>query len=588
MVTKLRETDVVIVGMGWTGGILAKELAEAGMKVVALERGRMRTPADDFAVPNIRDELRYTNRNDLMMNTAQDTLTVRNLVKETALPMRRLGSFLPGSGVGGAGAHWNGHTWRWTDHEFKIRSHYEQTYGKSFIPDDMTIQDWGISYEELEPYYDKFEYTAGISGKAGNIKGKIDSAGNVFEAPRARDYPLPPLESPYSSMMFEGVARDMGLHPFKRPTANASRAYTNPDGSQFGACQYCGFCERYGCEANAKGSPLITVVPIAMRNANFELRTNSWVQKVLLDSTGKKATGVLYVNMSTGEEFEQPASLVLLCAYGLNNVHLLMLSGVGQIYDPESQKGLVGKNYSYQIGTSAQLFFEDKIFNPFMATGGTGSVCDDYNVNMDFDRGKAGFVGGASISSGGTNGRPIEYRPLPPGSPRWGSQWKKNVAKWYNSTMSVSSSGSVMASRYNYLDLDPTYKNIFGAPLMRMTFEYAENERKQNAYMATVVNKIVDSMNPTFKTTAVARASWSVVPYQTTHNTGGAIMGTNPGNSVVNNYLQSWDVSNLFVMGASAFPHNAAYNPTGPVGAMAYRTAEVIKTRYKANPGPLL
>ena len=178
----------------------------------------------------------------------------------------------------------------------------------------MTIQDWGISYEELEPYYDKFEYTAGISGKAGNIKGKIDPGGNVFEAPRARDYPLPPLESPYSSMMFEGVARDMGLHPFKRPTANASRAYTNPDGSQFGACQYCGFCERYGCEANAKGSPLITVVPIAMRNANFELRTNSWVQKVLLDSTGKKATGVLYVNMSTGEEFEQPASLVLLCA----------------------------------------------------------------------------------------------------------------------------------------------------------------------------------------------------------------------------------------------------------------------------------
>ena len=197
-------------------------------------------------------------------------------------------------------------------------------------------------------------------------------------------------------------------------------------------------------------------------------------------------------------------------------------------------------------------------------------------------------MGGASISSGGTNGRPIEYRPLPPGTPRWGAQWKKSVAKWYNSAMSISSSGSVMANRYNFLDLDPTYKNIFGAPLMRMTFEYAENERKQNIFMANIVNKIVDTMNPTFRTTATARASWSVVPYQTTHNTGGAIMGANPGNSVVNNYLQSWDVSNLFVMGASAFPHNAAYNPTGPVGAMAYRTAEAIKTRYKANPGPLL
>ena len=588
MATKLKETDVVIVGLGWTGGILAKELTEAGMKVVALERGRMRTPANDFAVPNIRDEIRYTNRTDLMMNTVQDTLTVRNLTKETALPMRRLGSFLPGLGVGGAGVHWNGQTWRWSDHEFKIRSIYEQKYGKSFIPDDMTIQDWGITYDELEPYYDKFERTAAVSGKAGNIKGTIIPDGNVFEAPRASEYPLPALESPYSSVLFQKAAKDLGYHPFVKPSANASKAYTNPDGSQYGACQYCGFCERYGCEANAKASPLITVIPIAMRSPNFEVRTNSWVQKVMMDSTGKKATGVLYINMATGEEFEQPASMVLLCAYGLNNVHLLMLSGIGEIYNPETQKGLVGKNYSYQTGTGAQLFFEGSHFNPFMATGGTGMGADDFNINLDFDHTKGNFVGGASLSAGGTNGRPIEYRPLPPGTPRWGSEWKKGVSKWYNSAMSISSSGSVMANRNNFLDLDPTYKNIFGQPLMRMTFEYADNERRQNVFMAGIINKIVDSMNPTFKTAAGPRNSWSVVPYQSTHNTGGAIMGSNPGNSVVNKYQQHWQVSNLFVIGASAFPHNAAYNPTGPVGALAYYTSEAIRTKYKTNPGPLI
>ena len=85
--------------------------------------------------------------------------------------MRRLGSFLPGEGVGGSGVHWSGHTWRWTDMEFKVRSMYEERYGKKFIPDDMTIQDWGITYAELEPYYDKFEYAAAVSGKAGNING---------------------------------------------------------------------------------------------------------------------------------------------------------------------------------------------------------------------------------------------------------------------------------------------------------------------------------------------------------------------------------------------------------------------------------
>ncbi len=175
MATKLKEVDVAIVGLGWTGGILAKELADAGLKVVALERGEMRTSGADYSLPNIRDELRYVVRQELMMNTQRDTLTVRNNPSQEALPMRRLGSFLPGEGVGGSGVHWSGHTWRWTDMEFKVRSLYEERYGKSFIPEDMSIQDWGITYDELEPYYDKFEYTAAVSGKAGNLRGVIQA-----------------------------------------------------------------------------------------------------------------------------------------------------------------------------------------------------------------------------------------------------------------------------------------------------------------------------------------------------------------------------------------------------------------------------
>src|SRR5215831_5168847 len=265
MVTKLKEVDVVVVGLGWTGGILSKELAQAGLKVVALERGEMRTTAKDYAVPGIRDELRYVVRHDLMMNTARDTLTVRNNPSQEALPMRRLGSFLPGEGVGGSGLHWSGHTWRRTDMEFKIRSLYEERYGKNFIPADMTIQDWGITYAELEPYYDKFEYVAGVSGKAGNIKGQIQPGGNPFEDPRSRDYPNPPLASSYASALFGKAANELGYHPYPRPVANSSRPYTNPDGMKIGQCQYCGFCERFGCEANAKGSPHITVIPVALR-----------------------------------------------------------------------------------------------------------------------------------------------------------------------------------------------------------------------------------------------------------------------------------------------------------------------------------
>ena len=130
MATKLKETDVVIVGMGWTGGILAKELSEAGLNVVALERGDMRTAQNDYALPNIRDELRYVIRQELMQNASKDTLTARNNPSQQALPIRRLGSFLPGEGVGGSAIHWSGGTWRWNDMEFKIRSMYEERYGK--------------------------------------------------------------------------------------------------------------------------------------------------------------------------------------------------------------------------------------------------------------------------------------------------------------------------------------------------------------------------------------------------------------------------------------------------------------------------
>jgi gluconate 2-dehydrogenase alpha chain len=588
MANKLPPVDIVIVGMGWTGGILAKELGPTGLKIVVLERGAPRSPQNDFAVPLIRDELRFASRHDMMMDVSQDTYTVRNNPKETALPMRRLGSFLPGEGVGGAGVHWNGVTWRWPDHELRIRSKYEERYGRNYIPADMPLQDWGVTGAEIEPYYDKFEYVAAVSGKAGNIKGAIQKDGNPFEDARSRDYPLPPLLQNLGGELFAKAAKELGYHPFIRPTANASQPYTNPDGMKIGQCQYCGFCERFGCESNAKGSPLITVIPVALRNPNVELRTHTWVTKVLKDSTGKKATGVAYVNVLTGEEIEQPAELVIVAAYALSNVHLMLLSGIGQPYDPETQTGVVGKNYAYQAGAGVTLFFEDKSFNPFIAAGGWGISIDDFHTNWGFDRTAHGGIGGAYITVGGSNGRPIAYRPVPGGTPQWGSEWKRATAKWYHSAIAISASASVMPNRYNHLDLDKTYTNRFGQPLMRMTFDFKENEHKLVKHAADIIGGIGKAMKPTRMGNPTPRLTWNTVPYQSTHNTGGAIMGVDPGNSALNKYCQSWDVSNVFVTGASAFPHNSGYNPTGPVGALAYFMADAIRQKYLKNPGPLV
>ena len=391
MAKKLKEVDVVLVGLGWTGGILAKELSAAGLKVVALERGAMRTTENDYSVPHVRDELRFVHRHDLMQNTARDTLTMRNNRRRKRCRCGGWDRSCRAKVVGGSGVHWSGHTWRWTDKEFKVRSLYEERYGKKYIPADMTIQDWGITYAELEPYYDKFEYTAGGVRQSGQLQGAMQPGGNPFEAPRAREYALPPLTPILASQVFDrGREETMAIIRSRARRANASRAYTNPDGSQFGACQYCGYCQRFGCEANAKGSPHITVIPIAMSNPNFELRTHAWVTKVLKDSSGKRVTGVTYTNVLNGEEFEQPAGMVLLCAYAINNVHLMLLSGIGQPYDPvDADRASSAKTTATRPALGATLFFEGRHFNPFMNAGGSNATMDDFNANWEFDRAQA-------------------------------------------------------------------------------------------------------------------------------------------------------------------------------------------------------
>jgi gluconate 2-dehydrogenase alpha chain len=586
MTTRLPATDVAIIGLGWTGAILAEQLTKAGLNVIAIERGPWRSTSTDFPTTYVQDELRYAIRQDLFQQASQGTLTFRNNVHQTALPIRQFGSFLPGNGVGGAGIHWNGLTWRFLPSDFVLRSHLEQRYGKAAIPSDMTIQDWGVTWDEIEPYYDKFEKLCGVSGKAGHLKGQIQAGGNPFEGSRSDDYPTPAMRLPYAPTLYAQGAASLGYHPFPSPTSNVSTAYTNPLGVSMGPCTYCGFCERFGCGNYSKASAQTTLLPVLMRRRNFTARTNSEVLKIMMARDGKRATGVSYID-SSGEVFEQPADLVLVCSYSYNCVHMLLVSGIGKPYDPVSGKGVVGRNYAYQTGGGATLYFEDKIFNPFVGSGACGVSIDDFNGD-NFDHSKLGFIGGGVMTTMITGGRPIGHRPVPPGTPRWGAAWKSATRETYHRVMSIGGQGSSYSNRGAYLDLDPTYKDPHGRPLLRMTFDFHPNDVKLSAYLSDRAGEIAAALKPKQITKSQITGPYSIVPYQSTHNTGGAVMGTDPSTSVVNRYLQSWDVPNVFVMGASVFPQNAGYNPTGTVGALAYWSAEAIVTRYLRDPGPLV
>ena len=182
----------------------------------------------------------------------------------------------------------------------------------------------------------------------------------------------------YGPTLFAKAATDVGMHPFPCPSANMSRAYTNPLGVRLGPCTYCGFCEKFGCGNYSKASAQTTIIPVLMRKSNFTLKTQCEVTKINLDNSGKHAKSVTYVD-AQGDEYEQPAELIVLGSYILHNVHLLLTSGIGTPYDPSTGQGTLGKNYAYQITPSVDVFFDDKILNPFVGAGALGMVADDFN-----------------------------------------------------------------------------------------------------------------------------------------------------------------------------------------------------------------
>jgi len=587
MVQRLKEVDVVVIGVGMVGSIVAKELAAAGYKVVGLERGQARFTVPEFQSPAIHDELRFDVRKALMQDNTREPVTFRNQGSQVALPVRRWESFLPGTGLGGSMVHWNGQTYRFQANDFQLASRTRERYGKSFLDPDVTIQDWGVTYDDLEPHYDRFEYLLGTSGKAGNIKGQIQAGGDPHESPRSREYPTPPQKEHFQGALFRKAANSLGYHPFPQPSSNLSQPYTNPEGMKLNACVFCGFCERYACEHYAKSVPQTIILPVLLANPNFELRTGCQVQRINLDSTKKHATGVTYID-AVGREFEQPASLVITSTFAINNVRMLLLSGIGTPYDPATGQGVVGRNYAYQtMSTVASFFDEDVIINPFMASGASGTLINDF-AGDNFDHSGLGFIGGAFIGAVNTNGRPIQYHPVPPGTPNWGKGWKQAVVKHYNHTVMFSLHGSSVAQRQNYCDLDPTYRDAWGQPLLRITFDFPPNDIKMAAHVTAKAVEIGKAMGAKQVAGNPRKGPYTVTQYQTTHNTGGTVMGDNPNTSVVNRYLQSWDVPNVFVIGASNYPQNASWNPTGTLGALTYWAIDALTNKYLKNPGRLV
>lgn len=581
------KADVVICGLGWAGSVMAEELTRAGLNVVAIERGAWRDTSTDFPPAVDPDELRWTTRRELLQPMSVETTTFRNRVDQQAAPVRSWSAFQYGWNVGGAGAHWAGMSWRFSPWDFQVATQTRERYGAAKMK-GLQLQDWGVTYEEMAPFYDRFERIAGTSGIAGNINGEIKPGGNPFEGPRSREYPTPPLKDTHWMRTFRDASQRAGYHPFTIPAGNISQAFVNPLGVTMGPCTYCGFCDFHGCGNFSKSSPQACILPALMRRPNFTLLTETEVLHAVKHDDGKTAKGVKFVTKEGVEGF-QPADVVCITAYQMDNVRLMLLSRIGEAYDPHTGRGTVGRNYNYQTCSTVTGFFDDSYMNPFIGGGALAVQIDDFNGD-NFDHSNLDFIGGAGIMGYSTNGRPIQNaNTVRPGTKRWGTEWKKAYARDYQQSGGIFVQGTSMPVREAYLDLDPTYKDRHGQPLLRLTFDWNRNDINMLKHVtdrATEIMKeaggrdiIVD--DPTGE-------SWNPYSQHSSHTIGGAVMGADPKTSALNPYLQSWDVHNVFVVGASAFPNNGGYNPTVTVGALAIRAARAIHESYIKNPGPLV
>jgi gluconate 2-dehydrogenase alpha chain len=582
------KADVVVVGLGWCGSLIAEELTRAGLNVVAIERGPWFETATDFPPSVDTDELRWDTRRGMLLPPAVETSTFRNNSSQKALPTRDWNLNEMGYNVGGSGTHWAGMAWRFTPFDLEPYTQTVQRYGEKQIADGLILQDWGVTYDELEPFYDRFEKISGVSGKAGRLNGETIPDGNPFEGNRSSEYPLPPLEGMRLTDIFRDATKAMGYHPFMVPAGQASRAYVNPLGVRMGPCTYCGYCLYYGCGNFSKSSPNACVIPALMQRENFTVLTESTVVRVNKADDGKTVTGVTWIDRNN-QEWEQPADIVVLSAFQMQNVRLLLLSKIGQPYDPVTKTGVVGRAYSFQTVSGANLFFEDENLNQYIGAGALSQQIDDFNGD-NFDHSNLGFIGGAGILVVARGARPIGNADLlPPGTPRWGKDWKKAYTHAFQNATFIFGQGTSYSHEDYYLDLDPEYTDDYGLPLLRVTFDYNENDRRSAKFIEEKSVAIGKAMGAkTVVGTNSASGHYSPYNLASDHTIGGAVMGTDPKTSVLNRYQQSWDMHNLFVLGASSFPNNAGYNPTGTIGALSLWTAKAIIEQYLKKPGPLV
>jgi len=541
-----KKVDVIVVGSGAGGGVVAKELAEVGLSVLVFERGKVYTAADfnhdelksQYSVPPAYGPSVYNNPRTFRYTDREEARLVYPGVDD------EYGK--TAAAVGGATLAYGAAAWRFKREDFRMKS----TYGS--LP-ETSVEDWPLSYDDLETYYEKAEYELGVSGLAG---------ADPFAEPRKKPYPVPPLPINPQGEIIRDAGRRLGWHPFPPPFAILTQPY-----QERSACVQCAWCLAHACEVGAKSGTQVTMIPRAVKTGRCELRANSFVTRIITDAKGRPG-GVQYYDAHK-QGHEQYADLIVVACSATESARLLLNSA--DKFHPQglgNSSGQVGRNLNDHTGADGFGLFEREI--PHSKGPGPSIAFNDWNHPRSREIPGGGYIYNYYCTL------PIEFASnRPPGDPTWGKAHKAFQRQYFHRYLHLGSNCQAMPQEKNCVDLDPKVRDAWGIPVARITHSFTKIDYQIADFVMDKEEQLLKEAGA-IKTWRGGNGKGGVGD----HQNGTCRMGDDPKTSVVNRYCQSHDVDNLFVTDGSVLVTDAGFNPSLTIQAVAFWAADYIKKQW--------
>jgi choline dehydrogenase-like flavoprotein len=542
----MNEYDAIIIGTGAAGGIVACVLAEAGQHVLLLERGAALSFADVG-----RDHLRNQRLAIYGHNAGPEVIGNPRVFVDPQGESRivkpyELDYHNNAACVGGGTRVYGAQAWRFNPDDFRMASKYG-------VPEASSLADWPISYETLEPFYERAEWELGAAGDGNAIQHQI---------PRKRNYPLRPVPPSPQTVALQKAAQQLGWVTTPVPLL----INTEPYGGR-SACIGCKYCVGFACPTDAKTGTQNTVIPRALATGNCDLRTSAIVEAIETDERGK-VTGVFYLDNVAGEARRQTARarVVIVCAGAIESARLLLNShsqlhpaGLGNEYDQ------VGRNLQGHLYPRAYGISPTRVFDGI----GPGVTIATTQFNHD----NPGIIGGGMLADDFIK-PPIDfwYDSLPPDLPRWGSDNKRFMRENYTRVMHVRGPVQDIPNPEGRVTVDATVRDKWGIPVARLS---------GTTHPATVeAAEFMRGRGEEWLRASGCEKVWSTQPglilSGRQHQAGTCRMGRDPRRSVTDEWGRVHNHDNLFVVDGSLHVTNGGFNPVLTIMALAFRSAEYI------------